>query len=57
MLLFPLIFSLTSILIFYLGLNLFDNTNYEATFLVSQALLYVTVPLYPGKEYRSAFQG
>ena len=53
MLLFPLIFSLTSTLIFYLGLNLFTNTSYEATFLVSQALLYATVPLYPGKELDS----
>ena len=53
MLLFPLIFSLTSTIIFYLGLNLFTNANYEATFLVSQAVLYATVPLYPGKEFDS----
>ena len=53
MLLFPLIFSLTSTIIFYLGLNLFTNANYEATFLVSQAVLYATVPLYPGKELDS----
>jgi len=53
MLLFPLIFSLTSTIIFYLGLNLFTNANYEVTFLVSQALLYATVPLYPGREIDS----
>ena len=53
MLLFPLIFSITSIVIFYLGLNLFTNANNEATFLVSQAVLYATVPLYPGREIDS----
>lgn len=50
MLLFPLIFSITSTVLFYLGLVIFSGNNYEATFLVSQAVLYATVPLYPGKE-------
>lgn len=53
MLLFPLIFSITSTVLFYLGLVIFSGNNYEATFLVSQAVLYATVPLYPGKEIES----
>jgi hypothetical protein len=53
MLLFPLIFSITSTVLFYLGLVIFSGNNYEATFLVSQAVLYATVPLYPGKEIDS----
>ena len=53
MLLFPLIFSITSTVLFYLGLVIFSGNNYEATFLVSQALLYATVPLYPGREIDS----
>jgi hypothetical protein len=53
MLLFPLIFSITSTVLFYLGLVIFSSNNYEATFLVSQAVLYATVPLYPGREINS----
>jgi len=50
MLIFPLIFSITSTIIFWLGMNILTTTNYDATFLASQAVLYATVPLFPGKE-------
>ena len=53
MVLFPLIFSITSTVIFYIGLVIFSGNNYEATFLVSQAILYTTIPLYPGREIDS----
>jgi hypothetical protein len=39
--------------LFYLGLVIFSNKHYEATFLVSQVVLYTTVPLYPGREINS----
>lgn len=50
MLLFPLIFSMIASVIFWLGLNIFSSMDYEATFLISQTLLYLTIPLYPAKE-------
>jgi hypothetical protein len=31
-------------------MNIFSGVSYEATFLVSQAVLYTTLPLFPGKE-------
>lgn len=47
MILFSFIFSITATIIFWLGLNVFSEVNYEATFLVSQVALYTTIPLFP----------
>jgi len=47
MILFSFIFSITATIIFWLGLNVFSEVNYEATFLVSQLALYATMPLFP----------
>ena len=50
MILIPLLFSLTSAIIFWLGIQIFTGISYETTFLVSQAALYTTIPIFPGKE-------
>jgi hypothetical protein len=58
MFLFPFIFSTTATIIFWLGLSIFSDVNYEVTFLVSQAALYTTIPLFPVeelKEYNAGF--
>jgi hypothetical protein len=58
MILFSFIFSITATVIFWLGLNIFSEVDYEATFLVSQAVLYTTIPLFPVEtihQYRARF--
>jgi hypothetical protein len=58
MILFSFIFSVTATIIFWLGLNIFSDVNYEATFLVSQAFLYTTLPLFPAEvlhKYKTSF--
>jgi len=58
MILFSIIFSVTATIIFWLGLNIFSQVNYEATFLVSQVALYTTIPLFPAEviqRYKTRF--
>lgn len=52
MLIYPLIFSLTGSIILWLGIQILTATSYDATFLVSQAALYATVPLFPVEELK-----
>lgn len=53
MFIYPLIFSVISIIIYWLGLHLFSSINNEATFLVTQSALYLTLPFYPAGMFRN----